>query len=89
MSLFDLGTVEFPDWYTPSNSRKGANLLVLRGKHPTGYELGGVGTCGNCRHLSGHGYKKCSKSKITNGPATDIVQRWPGCVEWGSWDEEL
>ncbi len=35
MTLFDVGTVKCPHWYAPSDSRKGANLLVLKGKHPT------------------------------------------------------
>lgn len=88
-TLFEIGTVEFPDWYTPSNSRRQANLHVLKGKHPTGHELGGVGSCGSCKYRGGHRFKKCSKSKVTNGAATDIVAKWAGCVEFDSWDTEL
>lgn len=82
MSLFAIPEVEYPDWYTPSNSRKAANIHVIQGRHPTGHELGRVGTCGGCKYRNGHRFKKCSKSKATNGPATDIVAKWAGCVEY-------
>jgi len=83
--LFDL--VEYPDWYRPSKSRRRANSYVLQGRHPMGFALGIEQTkCGTCKHLHRHQrtktYLKCSLTRMTGGPATDVRAKWRGCEKW-------
>lgn len=38
--------------------------------------------CGNCGHVFKKGkFWKCAL-KLTNGPATDVRKKWPGCSLW-------
>ena len=77
----------YPDWYTPSTSRRAANLRVVQGRHPFGLTLGPeTSTCGTCRHAYvksfGKRYWKCRLTRQSRGPSTDLVKSWRGCSLW-------
>ena len=78
-----------PGWYRPSKSSARQNLNVARGLHPMGMRLGNLhefASCGNCRHHVSRSYSrtyhKCSKTRQSGGPATDIRLKWPACELW-------
>ena len=91
LSLLDMGPATapveatFPAWYTPSKSRKTANMRVLQGRHPMGMRLADSETCGSCKHIgtrAGSKYKKCALVPMTHGAATDIRSKWLACEKW-------
>lgn len=79
-----------PTWFTAGRQTPATHIRNVRaGLHPTGARLGNNpgATCGNCRHLKekhyhSKAYWKCALAKDTNGPGTDIRQKWAGCEKW-------
>lgn len=78
-----------PSWFRAGKNTPATHIInVNRGLHPLGSKLSDVdgATCGNCKHLTekrmGRTYLKCTKHRITGGPATDVRKKWRACSEW-------
>ena len=75
----------FPPWFTPSKHARTQAKMVLRGRHPFGFELHEDASirCRGCANRSVHQhagrYWKCSLVKATCGPGTDLRLKWRSC----------
>lgn len=76
----------WPDWFTPNLHAKAHAQNVMRGLHPLGFQLNAdpelrCRGCAFVRPLTlGRTYLKCTKTKLTHGPGTDVRLRWRACV---------
>ena len=74
-----------PEGLRELRRRRPNPMVVVHGRGPEDE------TCGTCRHLVAHGYRrtyyKCLLRGDTRSATTDLRLRWPACAKWEGRDD--